>query len=102
MRALLQQLNNPDPEPEKQATLMQKHREDLHDFQFKAEAKRQKTQGDSLERREEGRDRPGTPSAVPHAYVESRRSGRGHSGTVLAICENDDAVGRFAPAGNLP
>ena len=54
IRALLQHLNNPDPEPEKQATLMKKHQEDLHDFHCKAEAKRKKTQGHSLKGEKKG------------------------------------------------
>ena len=45
VRALLQQLSNPDLEPEKQANLLKFQREHLHDFQCKAEAKLQKTDG---------------------------------------------------------
>ena len=51
MRTFIQQMNNPDLEPEKQTNLLKKQRE--------------KTQGQLSKRREGERDCPWTPSAVP-------------------------------------
>ena len=87
------QMYNPDQKPEKQSLVLQKQRDDLHDLHCKEEAKRQNTQGQLSERREGERDCPRTPNAVPHGYVDSRKSGTGRFGTVLGLRENDNAVG---------
>ena len=84
LRIIVNQVNNPDPEPEMQDSLMRKHRDESQLIQ----AKRQKTQE---MKRVTARKRQ-----EPFRTVTWNLAGQ--SGTVPGLRENDDAVGCDAPA----